>query len=71
MSFMQGDISLFESLFKTHYQSLCKTAYRITGDKDASEDIVQNFFCKLWQNDKAIHISILFKSPTINYKIEF
>jgi RNA polymerase sigma-70 factor (ECF subfamily) len=47
----QQDKSSLEALFKTHYQSLCKTAYRILRDKDLAEDIVQDVFCKLWEKN--------------------
>ncbi len=50
------DTSIFESIFKAHYGALCRTAFRIVGDSDAAEDIVQNVFCVLWQENKIIHI---------------
>lgn len=50
------DTSIFESIFKAHYGSLCQTAFRIVRDADAAEDIVQNVFCLLWQENKIIQI---------------
>lgn len=48
---MQKNKSLLEALFKTHYQSFCKTAFRILRDKDLAEDVVQDAFGKLWENN--------------------
>jgi RNA polymerase sigma-70 factor (family 1) len=54
------DKSIFRSLFVEHYRPLCNFAYRITGDIDQAEDIVQDVFVKLWnthnllQKDKNI-----------------
>ena len=44
------DISGFEALFQVNYLQLVKTAYRIIQDKDIAEDIVQDVFIKMWQN---------------------
>lgn len=39
----------FEELFKAHYSGLCQYAYKFVGDKDESEDIVQQFFVRMWK----------------------
>jgi len=45
------DITLdFEHLFLTRFPVLCNVAFRITRNKKAAEDIVQDVFLKLWQN---------------------
>lgn len=46
----------FAALFHEHYQWLCLQAYKIVDDWHASEDIVQEFFTKCWQNRSAITI---------------
>jgi len=51
---IQQDKSILEAIFKTHYSSLCKTAYRILRDKDLAEDIVQDVFCQFWQKNQTI-----------------
>lgn len=51
---IQQDKSILEAIFKTHYSSLCKTAYRILRDKDIAEDIVQDVFCQFWQKNQTI-----------------
>jgi RNA polymerase sigma-70 factor (ECF subfamily) len=49
-------IQEFESLFHEYYQWLCLQAFKIADDWPASEDIVQEFFTKCWQNRSAIVI---------------
>jgi RNA polymerase sigma-70 factor (ECF subfamily) len=39
----------FELLFRDWYKPLCRTAFRYLHSKEASEDIVQDVFAKLWQ----------------------
>ena len=56
------DISAFEALFQVNYQSLVKTAYRITQDKDIAEDIVQDVFIKTWQVKDAHEIETSLKA---------
>jgi RNA polymerase sigma-70 factor (ECF subfamily) len=50
------DIKEYESLFHQHYQWLCLLAYKIVPDWPASEDIVQDFFARCWQNRSTIII---------------
>ena len=44
------DRSIFKHFFEAHYSPLCNLAYRIIGDKDKAEDIVQDVFVKVWHN---------------------
>ena len=46
----QGDRSCFENIFNEYSPDLYVVAYRITGNKSTAEDIVQDFFVKLWVN---------------------
>lgn len=54
------DKTTFKGIFDTHYRPLCNFAFRICGDLDKSEDIVQDVFVKIWnqqdllQKDKNI-----------------
>lgn len=42
----------FKSIFEEYYNPLCNYAFRITGSEEAAEDIVQNLFIQLWEEDK-------------------
>jgi RNA polymerase sigma-70 factor (ECF subfamily) len=52
----QGDAGQFESLFRSSYVSLVRYAKTILKDHDTSEEIVQDLFCRLWQNKENIKI---------------
>lgn len=42
--------SIFEGLFKEHYNSLANYAFSILKSRENAEDVVQDVFVKLWQN---------------------
>lgn len=42
--------SIFEFIFKEHYNTLANYAYSILKSKQDAEDVVQDVFVKLWQN---------------------
>lgn len=46
----------FEQLFKDSYQDLCRVAFRLMKDQDKSEELVQGFFCDLWNKRASIEI---------------
>ena len=52
----QGDRSCFENIFNEYSPDLYVVAYRITGNKSTAEDIVQDFFVKLWVNREKLSI---------------
>jgi RNA polymerase sigma-70 factor, ECF subfamily len=63
---MQAE-SIFESLYKEHYRLLRNAAENIIGDRDASHDIVQEVFVRLWNKREELHLILnprayLFKS---------
>ena len=63
----RGDIYAFEKLFKTHYRNLCLFAEYYVKEKAMAEEIVGNFYLKLWEKRKYIDIkdsakSYLYKS---------
>lgn len=47
----------FESLFRENYSNLCSYANKFIRDVDASEEVVQEVFFKLWNNRESIEIS--------------
>lgn len=44
-----GDEHAFRELFEMYYAPLCRFALRLLGDRDASEDVVQALFGRLWE----------------------
>lgn len=43
-----GDRIAFASLYHLHVQRLCLISFKITGDKEMAEDVVQDFFVNFW-----------------------
>ena len=50
----QGDMLAFTTTFKRYYKPLVLFANSIVRDGDAAEDIVQAFFCKLWEERETL-----------------
>ncbi len=44
----KGNASAFDDLFRKYYSSLCDSVLRIVRTRDATEDIVQEVFARLW-----------------------
>jgi len=55
-------IEEYEKLFMIHYKTLTLTAYRLLNDANASEDIVQDVFCTLWEKKEQLQITTSLKS---------
>jgi len=56
----EGDRIVFEQIFREFYPSLCLSARRYFPDKLAAEEVVQDFFCKLWDKHSEIQINTAF-----------
>ncbi len=54
--------SEFEELFRANYGSLCSYANKFLEDVDASEEVVQEMFYKLWTNRDSLSITSSIKS---------
>lgn len=52
----------FEVLFKEFYNELCNYALKYTKNKEASEEVVQEVFSKIWEKRTFINIQISIKS---------
>ncbi|RYF26511.1 MAG: RNA polymerase sigma-70 factor [Flavobacteriales bacterium] len=52
----------FKELFDGHYANLCAVAFSIVKNEQTAEDLVQNFFLKLWNNRSRINIQYSFKT---------
>jgi RNA polymerase sigma-70 factor, ECF subfamily len=57
-----NETRFMEVLFKQYYTLLCRTAVRFTKDTDAAEDLVQEVFCKIWQNREVLEVSSSYKA---------
>jgi RNA polymerase sigma-70 factor, ECF subfamily len=51
-----GDERSFEQLFLNYFKPLCSYAFRFTNETEAAEEIVQDFFVRLWEKRMAIEI---------------
>lgn len=60
--FREGKNDLFDYFFDKYYRGLCVYAYKIVLSKSSSEDIVQDFFIKLWENKKILKVETSVKS---------
>ena len=52
----QGDVKVFESLFRSSYVSLVRYAKTLIKDHDTAEEIVQDLFFRIWENREKIKI---------------
>lgn len=46
--------AVLNTLFKNHYDELCRYAHSILKDQDVAEDVVQQLFIKLWEKRETI-----------------
>ena len=60
--FKKGDYANFEYAFNTYSKELYVFAYRLVQDKAIAEDVVQDFFVKLWLNKDDIYQGPSFRS---------
>ena len=52
----QDNKQALESLFRFHYASLCSYAFTFLKEQEASEEIVQDLFCKIWETRSEIEV---------------
>lgn len=52
----EGNHVVFEQLFDSMYETLCRYAYSILRNMDDAEDVVQKTFCKLWDQRETLNI---------------
>jgi len=58
----EGDRFVFEQIFRAYYPILCNYARRYSPDKFTAEEIVQDFFCKLWDKHSELQINTGFSN---------
>jgi RNA polymerase sigma-70 factor (ECF subfamily) len=44
-----GDVNAFETIFRQHEKLVFRTAYLITGNREAAEDVLQEVFGQVWR----------------------
>ncbi len=49
------DAAIIEKVFVQHYRPMCLYALHYVHDLDTSEDLVQECFCKLWEQSGRVH----------------
>ncbi len=59
---IKSDISEFEKLFRDYYEPLCRYAFQLVRDLDASEELVQEFFYNYWKNRATLEVKISLKA---------
>ena len=60
--FTKGDIKAFETLFHMYYANLCRFASGFIHDNDVAEEIVQDFFVKLWEKRAQLSVDTSVKN---------
>jgi RNA polymerase sigma-70 factor (ECF subfamily) len=58
----QREKIVFDYVFNYYYSGLCSFGMRYLNDKEAVEDIVQDFFVYLWMESPSLQIKISLKS---------
>jgi len=53
----KGDEEAFEALFNKHFKCLCLYAENILKNSSAAEEIVEEFFCYLWDHCESVMIN--------------
>ena len=70
-SFRKGDREAFATLFRNHYQALCRYGGKFTTDYQQLEDAIQELFIELWKSSSRTTVvsvrSYLLKS--LKYKL--
>ena len=61
-SIKKGHMKSFETLFHQYYRYLCVYAEKITQNHDVAEEIVQDFFVRLWEKREQLSINSSIKS---------
>ena len=59
------DIDSFKQLFDIHYAMLCGIANGYLNNKQSAEEIVNDVFCKIWENRKSLEIHTSVKAYLI------
>jgi RNA polymerase sigma-70 factor, ECF subfamily len=58
----EGNKAIFDLVFTYYYSGLCAFANRYVNNPEAAEDLVQDFFVRLWFNSNTLDINTSLKS---------
>ena len=50
LAFREGSRKAFDTIYKTHIQSLIQYGYKLTSNRSLIQDCIQDLFVELWQN---------------------
>lgn len=70
-----GVKTAFDEIFRMYYEPLCRYCFQFVYDKDTTEEIVQEFFVRLWEQRKTIvieksfvaYLYVAVKNTALNY----
>ena len=51
-----GDVQVFEALFRSYYEPLCRYACQMVGSMETAEEVVQDLFYVLWRDRQDLNI---------------
>lgn len=54
------DLLQFEKLFKNHYTKLCQMAWQLLKNEEEAEDLVQQFYIKVWEKREILNIDVFY-----------
>jgi RNA polymerase sigma-70 factor (ECF subfamily) len=60
--FKEKDKVVFDFIFNYYYSGLCAFANRYVKDRDVAEDLVQDFFVRLWLDSDGLEVNSSLKS---------
>jgi RNA polymerase sigma-70 factor, ECF subfamily len=61
-SINKGELGVFHYLYKEYFPSLCIYAKNFTRNKEIAEDVVQDVFISVWEQQGHLDIEVSFKS---------
>lgn len=58
----RGNEAAFEKIFRRYYRPLCLFSTKILGDDETAEEVVQDFFVKLWERREVFMVETSVKN---------
>ncbi len=58
----RGNEAAFEKIFRRYYRALCLFSTKILGDDETAEEVVQDFFVKLWERREGFMVETSVKN---------